>query len=186
MDNSPVCPRPAVPQTKLPASVSIETLLNAGKLVQSRKKTVLDFEKFDIESGSWKNAMNVECEVECEKFSSGAFRDAFHVTIKQGEKWVLKKYNRKATETILNTLKSAVENHCRKQVQMHSVARHIASKFKRSAPSTFGQCFTYNRCTIQVLMASLLQSRNMFLVTSQSILITMECVLQFQRMPVRF
>ena len=54
--------------------------------------------------------MNVECEVECEKFSSGAFRDAFHVTTKQGEKWVLKKYNGKATETTLNTLKSTVEN----------------------------------------------------------------------------
>ena len=40
--------------------------------------------------------------------------------------------------------------------------------------------------TIQVLMASQLQLRNMFLVTLQSILITMECVLQFQRMPVRF
>ena len=145
-DDPPVCPRPAIPQTKFPASVSIETLLNAGKLVQPRKKTVLDFEKFDIESGSWKNAMNVECEVECEKFSSGAFRDAFHVTTKQGEKWVLKKYNGKATDIILNALKSTVQNHCRKQIQMHSVARHIASKFKRSPPSTFGQCFTYNRC----------------------------------------
>ena len=101
--------------------------------------------KFDIELGSWKNALNVECEVKCEKFSSGAFRDAFHVTTKQ-EKCVLKKYNRKATDTILNTLKSNVENHCRKQVQMHWVARHIASKFKRSAPFKFGQWFTYNRC----------------------------------------
>ena len=73
-DDPPVCPtRPTIPQTKFPASVSIETLLNAGKLVQPRKKTALDFEKFDIESGSWKNAMNVECEVECENFSSGAF-----------------------------------------------------------------------------------------------------------------
>ena len=58
----------------------------------------------------------------------------------------MKKYNGKATDNILNALKSTVQNHCRKQVQMHSVARHIASKFKRSPPSTFGQCFTYNRC----------------------------------------
>ena len=83
------------------------------------KKTALDFEKFDIESSSWKNAMNVECEVECEKFSSGAFRDAVHVTTKHGEKRVLKKYKGKAADTILNTLKSTMENHCRKQVKMH-------------------------------------------------------------------
>ena len=42
MDDPPVCPRPAVPQTKFSASVSIKTLLNAGKLVQPRKKTVLE------------------------------------------------------------------------------------------------------------------------------------------------
>ncbi len=146
MDNPRVCRSPNIPPTKFPASVSIETLLNAGKLVQPKKKTALNFEKFDIESGSWENAMNVECEVECEKFSSGAFRDAFHVTTVHGEKWVMKKYNETATNTILNTVKSTVENHCRKQVQMHAVARHITSKFERNAPSTFGQCFKYNRC----------------------------------------
>ena len=27
------------------------------------KKAVLDFEQFDIESGTWKNIMNVECKI---------------------------------------------------------------------------------------------------------------------------
>ena len=107
---------------------------------------MLQVEKFNIESGAWENAMNVDCEVEGDRFSSGAFRDAFHVSTKHGQKWVLKTYNQKAKNTIVDTLNSTVESHCRKQVQMHAVARHIANEFERNAPSTFGQCFKYNRC----------------------------------------
>ena len=146
--DSPVVPKLKIPETKYPASVSIDTLLNAGKLVQPKftKKAVLNFEHFNIESGTWKNVMNVECKVESVKFSSGAFRDAFHATTADGDKWVIKTYNQKAKNTIRETIKSTVENHCRKQVQMHSVARLLAKKFERNAPSTFGKCFRYNRC----------------------------------------
>ena len=82
LDDLPVSPRPTIPETQFPASVSIEVLLQ--------------FEKFNIESGAWENAMNVDCEVEGGRFSSGAFRDAFHISIKHGEEWVLKTYNQKA------------------------------------------------------------------------------------------
>ncbi|XP_078350666.1 myosin heavy chain kinase B-like [Oculina patagonica] len=143
-----VGPRLKIPETQFPASVSIDTLLNAGKLVKPifSKKAKLNFEHFDIESGKWQNVMNVECEVESEKFSSGAFRDAYHATTVHGDKWVIKTYNQKTKNTISDTVKSTVENHCRKQVQMHAVARHLAKKFERKAPSTFGECFKYNRC----------------------------------------
>ena len=57
---------------------------------------MLQVEKFNIESGAWENAMNIDCEVEGDRFSSGAFRDAFHVSTKHGQKWVLKTYNQKA------------------------------------------------------------------------------------------
>ena len=63
-----------------------------------------------------------------------------------GDKWVIKTYNQKAKNTISDTVKSTVENHCRKQVQMHAVARHLAKKFERNAPSTFEECLKYNRC----------------------------------------
>ena len=146
--DNPVGPRLKIPETQFPASVSIDTLLNAGKFVQPRfpKNAVLNFEQFEIEAGTWKNVMNVECRVESEKFSSGAFRDAFHATTVHGDKWVIKTYNQKAKNTISETVKSTVENHCRKQVQMHAVARHLAKKFERKAPSKFGECFKYNRC----------------------------------------
>ena len=37
------------------------------------KKAVLNFERFEIKTGTWKNVMTVECKVESVKFSSGAF-----------------------------------------------------------------------------------------------------------------
>ena len=54
------------------------------------KKAVLNFERFEIETATWKNVMTVGCKVESLKFSSGAFEDAFHATIVHGYKWVLK------------------------------------------------------------------------------------------------
>ena len=50
--------------------------------------------------------MSVECKVEMEKFASGAFRDAFHATILDGVKWVITTYNKKAKNTITDTLKT--------------------------------------------------------------------------------
>lgn len=139
--------------TEFPASVSIATLLEAGKLVRptSKKKAVLTFEQFDITSKKWQDAMEVECTVDSEKFSSGGFRDAYHChltgkapTPHMERHWVVKTYNNKATETITTTLQSSLEDHCRKQVQMHEVARHLTKKFQSKAPPEFGTCFSYN------------------------------------------
>ncbi|KAK2565666.1 hypothetical protein P5673_010821 [Acropora cervicornis] len=90
--DSPVGPRLKSPETQFPASEWIDTLLSAGKLVQPTftKKAVLNFERFEIETATWKNVMTVGCKVESLKFSSGAFENAFHATIVHGDKWVLK------------------------------------------------------------------------------------------------
>ena len=64
------------------------------------KGALLSFERFEIETATWKNVMTVECKVESVKFSSGAFRDAFHATTVHGDKWVLKTCNQKAKNTI--------------------------------------------------------------------------------------
>ena len=39
-----------------------------------------------------------------------------------------------------------MENHCRKQVKMHAVARHLAKKFDRNAPTKFGECLKCKWC----------------------------------------
>ena len=43
------------------------------------------------------------------------------------------------------TLQSSIEDHARKQVQMHTVARHLAKKFSSHSPKSFGESFSYNK-----------------------------------------
>ena len=94
-----------------PASVSIEQLLNAGKLVKpvSRTKTVLNLESFDLLNKGWKTEKLLTLYVYDDKFVSGAFHDAFKATPESGsqckEKWVVKEYNVKSKNTIEDTLK---------------------------------------------------------------------------------
>ena len=83
--------------------------------------------------------------VESEKFASGGFRDAFLGVSKDKEKWVVKKYHERAVSTITGTLNSTVEDHTRKQIQMHCAARHITKAFSIKAPPEFGECFTFNQ-----------------------------------------
>ena len=69
------------------------------------------------------------------------------------QKWVIKKYNDKAVETITETLKSSVEDHTRKQIQMHCAARYLTNIFSTKATKAakaFGECFKFNRayCTV--------------------------------------
>ena len=74
-------PEPAELETQFPESVSIEQLLMAGKLVKAQQKdrVTLDLESFDVKNRAWQNEAipKLELLLEREKFSSGAFRDAF-------------------------------------------------------------------------------------------------------------
>jgi hypothetical protein len=84
--------------------------------------------------------------VDDEKFSSGGFRDAF-LAVEKGsskKKWVVKKYNLNVLRIISDTLKTSVENHTRKQVQMSSVVQVITRTFTSKVPEEFGWCFSYN------------------------------------------
>ena len=65
--------------------------------------------------------------------------------------------NQNAKNTISETVNSTVENHCSKQVQMYTVARHLAKTFERNAPSKFRVCFNIIGVTIQNLMVSMLR-----------------------------
>lgn len=139
--------------TQFPPSVSIATLLEVGKLVKpvAKTKLLLTFEQFDIASKQWRDAMEIECTVDSEKFSSGGFRDAYHwkLTGKSANRnianhWVIKTYNEKSKEAIGTQFNTSIESHSRKQVQMHEVARHLTKKFKAKAPKEMGECFQYN------------------------------------------
>ena len=140
----------ATAKTQFPKSVSISEILQAGKLVKPKpkKKATLLLEKFDVKTGEWHEGEPLELLVDAEKFSSGGFRDALLATScnhEEKQKWVIKKYNAKAKDAIINTLRTTEEDHTRKQVQMHSAARQLTEQFSNKVPSHFGRCLHYNR-----------------------------------------
>ena len=103
--------------TQFPPSVSIASLLEAGKLVKpvAKNKQVLTFEQFDIASKKWTDAVKVDSE----KFSSGGFRDAYHcmltgksANLNIGNHWVSKMYNDKSEEAICTQFNTSIESNC--------------------------------------------------------------------------
>ena len=82
------------------------------------------------------------------KFAEGRFREAFKTCLnpKFTRKRVLKFYKQEKAEVIQETLKISVEDHTRKQVQMHAVARHLAAKFgKRLLEAGYEEKLLYNK-----------------------------------------
>ena len=137
-----------IAETEFPQPLSIDTILKAGMLVKPKLqvKAKLQLEKYCVKSCEWVHETALEVLVEQEKFSSGGFRNAFKAHgCNRNETWVLKTYNDKATTTIEQTLLTSVEDHTRKQVQMHSAARQITKQFEAKVPPEFGQPFQYNR-----------------------------------------
>ena len=58
---------------------------------------------------------------------------------------MIKEYNVKSKNTIEDTIKTTIEIHSRKQVQMHTVARQLTKQFSTIVPEEFGQSFAYNK-----------------------------------------
>ena len=54
-------------------------------------------------------------------------------------------------KTIVAILKSAVQDHTRKQVQMHAVARNISQRFSSRVSTPFGDTFSYGKLFYSVL-----------------------------------
>ena len=86
--------------------------------------------------------------IEKEKFTEGGFREAFKTCLNPNftRQRVLKFYKQEKAEAIQETLTISVEDHTRKQVQMHAVARHLAVKFgKRLLQECYGEKLLYNK-----------------------------------------
>ena len=92
-------------ETAYPASVLTDALLEVGKLVkpQPKIKASFTFEKCDVKTQRWMETVEEEVLLNTQKFSSGAFGDAFHATTTrkiQATQWVVKTFNSKAVNTI--------------------------------------------------------------------------------------
>ncbi|XP_078482962.1 LOW QUALITY PROTEIN: myosin heavy chain kinase D-like [Ciona intestinalis] len=141
------CTRPST--SHVAKSVSISTLLKAGQLKKQTFKTVsTKLETFSLTRDAWIVIGNVTLLVSNNKFASGAFRNAEAHQLQpkklQPDKLVLKLYQDDAVSTIQVDLGLTVEDHCRKQVQMHAVAKSIAEKFSKKVPAAFGETFKYD------------------------------------------
>lgn len=118
------------------------------------KTTTLQLEHFDVESNEWVPACSINLQIQEEPFSSGAFRDAFKATCSDtglSGQWVVKKYQPTSVKTIVDILQSTVEDHTRKQVQMHAVARNSTQRFSSRVPIPFGDTFSYGKVFYSVL-----------------------------------
>jgi len=125
--------------TVVPKSVSIAQLLRAGTLVKPLKTTTLQQQHFDEEKNKWVPACLINLQIQEEPFSSGAFRDAFRATSSDAGLsggCLVKKYQPTSVKTIINILKSTVEDHTCKQVQihMHRRQKHYTEIFIESTP----------------------------------------------------
>ena len=132
--------------TKYAVSISLTDILRAGKLVKKEPPTVLELEKFDTSSMQWVTEKARKFHVEKDQFLNGAFRNAFKATINiaDGSKWVIKKYIPKAVKN-MEDLGMALQDHARKQVQLHSAARNIAQRCAKTAPPEFSETFQYGK-----------------------------------------
>lgn len=132
-----------------PKSLSISQLLKAGKLVKPQNMATLELETFDIERMQWLKNGVYQFDIEEKKFASGAFRDAFQATATNPEvqpsRWVIKQYQEQSVDCITCDLNMTLEDHTRKQVQMHMAARSITKSFAAKVPSEFGETFQYNK-----------------------------------------
>ena len=101
--------------------------------------------KFDIQSMVWKDHGEMKLIIEKEPFDKGNFRKAFKAIEYSSDKiWVVKRYKEKAIKNLEN-LNLGHEEHARKQVQMHTVARNLAERMKKHAPKEFGETFQYDK-----------------------------------------
>ena len=128
---------PPVPSVIIVPSFSITDLMKGRQLVKlpEEQEETLMLESYIIEEKSWEKIQPVKFLIEKEKFAEGAFREAFKTTCLNPNftrKWALKFYKQEKAEAIQEILKISVEDHARKQVQMHAVARYLAAKFGKS------------------------------------------------------
>ncbi len=104
--------------------------MKLGKVNKPTATTVVKLHKFDMEMLGWsKIHTEVEFVEEKQPFGSGGFRKAFKATSRHkdfaGRIWVIKRYLPEALKCIADTGQT-VEDHNRKVVQMHLLARNFA------------------------------------------------------------
>lgn len=135
-------------------SLSVVEMLKLGKVIHDRSTEIIQLYTFDVNQMGWsRSPQEVEFAMEKEPFGTGGFRRAFRATsITAGFhncKWVVKKYLPAAVDNI-KVVKQTVEQHTKKVVQMHMLAKNIAAKLqdelvKEDALLLYGETLKYKK-----------------------------------------
>ena len=136
-----------VESTIFAKSVPLSQLIKLGELIPPKNNVVtIELEAFDVNRKCWQDPFVVQLSVSIEKFASGGSRDAYLAKgIKGMEgKFVVKRYRPDCIEDI-ERLFNSTEDHTRKTVQMHTLARHFAMMFNDECPQNFGENFHYTK-----------------------------------------
>ncbi|XP_066929441.1 uncharacterized protein [Clytia hemisphaerica] len=120
-------------QEDMPVSISIGGILQAGKLVTPTldNEVTLTLESFNIKHKIWLKGETSKFHMQTEKFAEGGFRNAFKAyTTENGTTkiWVIKKFKESAWNVCGPRYNMTLEEHTRKQVQMHTAAKAITAK----------------------------------------------------------
>ena len=127
-------------------------MLKLGKVSSQREFTLPDIFAFNLKHMTWSIVpKRIEPCVDKTEFSRGGFRKAFKVTsITDGFNgtWVIKRYLPDALDTI-QQLNQTVEEHTKKVVQMHILAKNFAEMLHKEATQEsvddFGLTLKFNR-----------------------------------------
>ena len=140
-------------QSFYPKSLSVRDMLRLGNPL--KKNTVgIQIFTFNLHDMEWATTSNhVEFIISESPFAVGGFREAFKATsITEDYKqctWVIKKYTPTTKEIIDEDLHQTIESHTQQSVQMHFLARNLASqlreKIEKEKLDEFGESFTFNK-----------------------------------------
>ena len=137
----------------VPRSLSIVEMLKLGKAI-NHTSTTISIYTFDLKGIAWSSQpKNVDFTIDVEPFETGGFRKAYKaISVEkefEGCTWVIKRYLPKTIEDI-STIGQTVEDHTRKVVQMHYLARNFAARLKgelivSDSITLFGETLSYNK-----------------------------------------
>ena len=122
------------PSECIPKSLSVVDMLKLGREINDMTTTAVEVFAFGLEKMAWGCPSTIEVCIGRDPFGSGGFRDAYKaISLARGfanKTWVVKKFKEKSIEGLENMMQT-VEQHTKKVVQMHCLARNIAAKLHK-------------------------------------------------------
>ncbi|KAJ7371602.1 hypothetical protein OS493_024278 [Desmophyllum pertusum] len=129
------------PSKAFPKSLSVLEMMKLGKVINDKSTESIELFTFDLTDMAWSSQTStVEFSIVKEPFGKGGFREAFKATSKtpgfQHQQWVVKKYLKSAVDIIEET-KQTIEQHTKKVVQMHMLAKNFMLKLEQDLKQNY-------------------------------------------------